>query len=195
MLFAWTLLAGPTASAQATGQGTISGTVTDSSGAVIGGAHLTITDVEANVAHETETNRTGYYEVDDLKPGASSLTITVTADASLLNVESGSNGQVLTTRQVENRPVAGNDTTYLSFLAPSVQANASVSMNQTDTVGSNAVTKDFDVFGQIGINEFNHIDLGAPNTSVTSDQFGWVTTDGSPGSVARWVAIQGRFSF
>jgi len=56
-----------------TGQGTISGTVTDSSGAVIAGAHLTITDVETNVAHETDTNRTGYYEVDNLNPGVYSV--------------------------------------------------------------------------------------------------------------------------
>jgi hypothetical protein len=191
------LMACSFAKAQLTGQGTISGTVKDSSGAAIAGAHLTITDVETNVAHETDTNRTGYYEVDDLNPGvysisasssgfealnrqgitldataylnvplvlkagATSATITVTADASLLDVESGSNGQVLTTRQVENLPVAGNNTTYLSFLAPSVQANASVSQNQTDTVGSNAATKDFGIFGQIGINEFS-LD-GAPN--------------------------------
>jgi Carboxypeptidase regulatory-like domain len=191
------LAASSFAKAQLTGQGTISGTVTDTSGAVIAGAHVTITNVETGVARSTDTNGTGYFEADNLnpgiynitagyagfedlkrqgitleatarldipivlKPGASNSTITVTADASLLNVESGSNGQVLTTRQVENLPVAGNDTTYLNFLAPGVQANTSVSQNQTDTVGSNAVTKDFGTYGQIGINEFS-LD-GAPN--------------------------------
>jgi len=191
------LMACSFARAQVTGQGTISGTVTDSSGAVIVGAHLTITDVETNVARETDTNRTGYYEVNNLnpgvysisagspgfgalkrqgitldatahvnipivlKPGASNASVTVTGDASLLNVESGSSGQVLTTLQVENLPVAGNNTTYLSYLAPSVQANTSVSQNQTDTVGSNAVSKNFGIFGQIGINDFS-LD-GAPN--------------------------------
>jgi len=185
------------AKAQVTGQGAISGIVTDSSGAVVVGAHLTITNVETNVAHETDTNRTGYYEVDNLnpgvysisasssgfevlkrqgitldatahlnipmalKPGAISATVTVTADASLLNLESGSSGQVLTTKQVESLPVAGNNTTYLAYLAPGVQANTSISQNQTDTVGSNAVTKNFGIFGQLGINDFS-LD-GAPN--------------------------------
>jgi hypothetical protein len=185
------------AKAQVTGQGAISGTVADSTGGVIAGAHLTIRNVETNVVHETNANRTGYYEVDNLnpgiysisasssgfevltrqgitldatahlnvpivlKPGAISTTISVTADASLLDVETGSNGQVLTTRQVENLPVAGNNTTYLSYLAPSVQANNSVSQNQTDTVGSNAVSKNFGVFGQLGVNDFS-LD-GAPN--------------------------------
>jgi hypothetical protein len=44
-------------------------------------------------------------------------------------------------------------------------------------------------------NLFNHSVLAAPNTSVTNSQFGWVTADGSPGSVARFVVIQGRFKF
>jgi hypothetical protein len=64
------------------------------------------------------------------------------------------------------------------------------------------VARDFHIAARLNFeasflvfNLFNHIDLGAPNTSVTSNQFGWVTTDGSPGSVARWVAMQGRFSF
>lgn len=191
------LMPGSFAKAQVTGQGTISGTVTDTAGAVIGSAHLTITNVETNVRHDTYTNSAGYYEVDDLNPGIYSIaasfsgfqelirqgitleatarlnvpltlrpgvataTITVNADASLLNMESGSSGQVLTTKQVESLPVAGNDTTYLDFLTPGTQANTSVSQNQTDTVGSNAVTKDFGIFGQLGINEYS-LD-GSPN--------------------------------
>lgn len=191
------VLAGRSALAQATGQGAISGTVTDSTGAVIVGAHLTITNEATNVAQDTVSNSTGYFEVNNLnpgpyrisvqspgfatmvrhgitleatahlniplslKPGASSATITVTAEASLLDVESGSNGQVLTTKQVESLPVAGSNPSYLTYLAPGVQANQSVSQNQTDTVGSTAITKNFGAFGQIGINEFS-LD-GAPN--------------------------------
>ncbi len=61
------------AKAQVTGQGTISGTVSDTSGAAIAGAHLTITNVETNVTHETDTNGTGYFEVGDLNPGVYSI--------------------------------------------------------------------------------------------------------------------------
>jgi hypothetical protein len=45
-------------------------------------------------------------------------------------------------------------------------------------------------------NLFNHENLAAPSTSVTSNQFGWVTADASNGgSVGRWIVIQGRFKF
>jgi hypothetical protein len=197
MFYVWAWLAGGAANAQVTGQGAISGTVADSTGAFIAGAHLTVTNMETNVSHSTVTNPTGYFVVDNvnpgvysisagssgfenlerrgitlratanlkvpltLKPGASLATITVTADASVLDVETGSSGQVLTTKQVESLPVAGTNPTYLTMLAPGVQANISVSQNQTDTGGSNAITKNFGVFGQIGVNDFS-LD-GAPN--------------------------------
>ena len=187
----WICQGGRTANAQVTGQGSITGTVTDASGAVVVGAQVTITNEATNVSVNSATNSTGYYEIDDLNPGTYDIraaapsfesllrqgitleatarlsvplslkaggaaqTVTVTADASLLNTESGSSGQVLTTRQVENLPVAGNDTTYLDLLAPGVQSTYSISQNPTDTVGSNATTRFFGNFGQIGINEFS----------------------------------------
>ena len=128
------------ANAQETGAGVISGTVTDPSGAVVGGAKLTVTDVATNISSTTVTNGTGYYEVDALDPGTYKLQVTspgfesltrlgitleatarlsvplrlvlggsvqnvvVNADASLLNTESGSSGQVLTTTAVGSAP-------------------------------------------------------------------------------------------
>ena len=65
------------AKAQVTGQGAISGTVTDTSGAVIVGAHLTITNVETNVSHDSDTNGTGYFEVNDLNPGTYNISASV----------------------------------------------------------------------------------------------------------------------
>jgi hypothetical protein len=69
--------------------------------------------------------------------------------------------------------------------------------------GVNAnVARDFHIVERLNLettlevyNLFNHDVLAPPNTSVTSNQFGWVTSDGSPGSVGRWIAIQGRFRF
>ena len=72
-------LLGKPARAQVTGQGTISGTVVDSTGAVIVGAQITITNIGTNVSNKTVTNSTGYFEVNNLNPGVRAYKIVVTA--------------------------------------------------------------------------------------------------------------------
>jgi len=54
---------------QGTDLGTIRGTVTDSTGAVIPSATVTVTDALTNSARETKTNSQGNYEMFGLKPG------------------------------------------------------------------------------------------------------------------------------
>jgi Carboxypeptidase regulatory-like domain len=200
------LLARCDASAQVTGQGSISGTVTDSSGAVIAGAPVAVTNVATGVAHDSITNSTGYFEVDNLNPGAYSIsvdasgfehllrsgitleadarvnvplklqpgqavqTITVTADVALLNTESASLGQVLTTRQVEDLTVSGSSPTWLELIAPGVQATTSQAASTGDGGGLIWVglTQDFGNFGHIGHNEFS-LD-GAPNESSGDEE-------------------------
>jgi Carboxypeptidase regulatory-like domain len=190
------------ANAQETGAGVISGTVTDPSGAVVGGAKLTVTDVATNISSTTVTNGTGYYEVDALDPGTYKLQVTspgfesltrlgitleatarlsvplrlvlggsvqnvvVNADASLLNTESGSSGQVLTTRQLEALPVSGSNPTWLALIAPGVQGTVGQAASTGNTGGLlwTGLTSDFGTFGQIGVNEFS-LD-GAPNMTL-----------------------------
>ena len=48
---------------------TLLGTVTDSSGAVVAGAKITITETKTGVVHSATTNDSGNYEVPDLAPG------------------------------------------------------------------------------------------------------------------------------
>jgi Carboxypeptidase regulatory-like domain len=48
---------------------TLLGTVTDSSGAVVAGAKITITEMKTGVIHSATTNESGNYEVADLAPG------------------------------------------------------------------------------------------------------------------------------
>src|SRR5215472_12730249 len=48
---------------------TLLGTVTDSSGAVVAGARITIVEVKTGIAHAATTNESGNYEVPDLAPG------------------------------------------------------------------------------------------------------------------------------
>ena len=61
---------------QGTDLGTIRGTVTDSTGAVIPSATVTVTDALTNSARETKTNSQGNYEMFGLKPGTYRVVIT-----------------------------------------------------------------------------------------------------------------------
>jgi len=61
---------------QGTDLGTIRGTVTDSTGAVIPGATVTVTDALTNTVRETRTNSQGNYEMFGLKPGTYRVAIT-----------------------------------------------------------------------------------------------------------------------
>ncbi len=193
---AW--LAGMPLWAQATGQATIVGTVTDQTGAVIVGAQLTVTNAETNVSHNSVTNSTGYFEVNSINPGTYNIlvtapgferlfrrgitldvdarlsvplqlqpgkdveTVTVTADATLLNTESGSSGQVLTTKQLEELPVSGSSVTNLVMIAPGVQGQLGQAAGGGDGgLSWTGLTQDFGSFGHVGINEFT-LD-GVPN--------------------------------
>ncbi len=61
---------------QGTDLGTIRGTVTDSTGAVIPGVTVTVTDALTNTVRETRTNSQGYYEMFGLKSGTYRVAIT-----------------------------------------------------------------------------------------------------------------------
>jgi hypothetical protein len=53
---------------------TISGRVTDASGAVVAGATITIVDVDTNFTSDSKTNSEGFYRVPSLRPGPYRLT-------------------------------------------------------------------------------------------------------------------------
>lgn len=63
------------ASAQTTGAGTILGTITDSTGAVIPGVKVTVVGTETGFRFEAVTNNDGYYFVPYLRPGTYNVTV------------------------------------------------------------------------------------------------------------------------
>jgi hypothetical protein len=71
------LLVAATVWAQVSG-GTISGTVTDSSGGVVPGASISITNTQTNVIREAVTDDKGLYVVPNLLPGSYTVTATAT---------------------------------------------------------------------------------------------------------------------
>src|SRR5579863_4547068 len=61
--------------AQSTNSGTIVGTVTDSSGAVVGSATVTLTDTATKSSRTTTTNDAGRYTLVDVAPSAYEMTV------------------------------------------------------------------------------------------------------------------------
>jgi hypothetical protein len=61
--------------AQSTSTGTVAGSVTDPSGAVVAGASVALTDTATNIARSTTTNATGRYIYVDVNPGIYNLTV------------------------------------------------------------------------------------------------------------------------
>ena len=72
---ALTLLAVFAAWAQTTGLSTIVGTITDSTGAVIPGAKVNVTNIETSFHFEAVSNQEGYYYVPYLRPGTYNLSV------------------------------------------------------------------------------------------------------------------------
>ena len=62
------LLAAPAAHAQL-GVATITGRITDGSGAVVGGATIVVTNTDTNFSYNTVTNAEGIFRVPSLQPG------------------------------------------------------------------------------------------------------------------------------
>jgi hypothetical protein len=63
------------ASAQTTGAATIVGTVTDTTGAIVPGAKVTVVNTQTGFNFEGETNNEGYYYVPYLRPGVYNVTV------------------------------------------------------------------------------------------------------------------------
>ena len=72
-IFAGLLIAAAGASAQ-TSAGSISGLVTDSSGAIVPGVSIEVTDIDRNVGVETTTNEAGFYLATPLPSGRYRIT-------------------------------------------------------------------------------------------------------------------------
>src|SRR5947207_1849579 len=75
VVLALVLLTVSAALAQTTGAATIVGNVTDSTGALIPGAKVTVVNRQTNFQFEGLTNQDGYYYIPYLRPGVYSVTV------------------------------------------------------------------------------------------------------------------------
>ena len=145
---------------QAGATGTILGTVTDNSGAVVANASVDVTNTATNVSKHTETTSSGDFTVPYLQPGTYSVTVqaqgfqksmvqnitlvvaqearanvtlkpgsttesvTVEANAVALDTDSATVSQTVTQEQVNELPLNGRNFLSLLFIgAGAVQTN------------------------------------------------------------------------
>lgn len=191
------LLCFPSAAIAQTGQGIISGIITDQVGASVTNAQVEIRNTTTNVILKATTNDTGYYEVRGLNPGpyevsvvasgfersvrpnidlladghpsiditlkvgSSNETVTVTDAAPLIDTQSVSIGQVITSEEMSGLP-NGQSPIWLAMISPGVQSNYAQNYSLGGASTSwNGAGPQFGAYGRIGANEFS-LD-GAPN--------------------------------
>jgi hypothetical protein len=68
---------------QSVSSGTVAGTITDPSGAVVAGATVTLTDVSTNIPRTATTNASGRYFFADVTPGTFTITVSKTGFSSV----------------------------------------------------------------------------------------------------------------
>ena len=143
-----------------TNRGSISGTVSDQSQAVMGGVTVTITNLGTNEVRKVTTAANGSYSATNLEPvsykleaefagfkktvvdaakvdtatnttvnivlqtGSIETQVTVSADATSVNTESGSLSNTVTERQIQDVPLVNRSVLDLALTLPNVSGDA-----------------------------------------------------------------------
>jgi len=89
-----------------------------------------------------------------LSVGQSSQQITVYADASLLNMSSGSDGQVMSTQQIEDTPTAGANPLLLLKFSSAIQTSDASNLYMNGSYNAGAANSRIGAAGQISKNEY-----------------------------------------
>jgi len=147
--------------AQSTSTGTIVGTVTDQSGAIVNGATVTLTDTATKAARTATTNEAGRYAFVDVAPGAYEITFgkqTFSTSKSQISVKVG----VTTTLNMSLQVGGSNVVVEVTAVGTELQT-----MNAT--VGNTVTALAIDNLPSIGrdVNTFIELQPGvAPDGSV-----------------------------
>jgi Carboxypeptidase regulatory-like domain/TonB dependent receptor len=123
---------------QGTDLGTIRGTVTDSAGAVIPGAAITITDTSTGAARATTTNGQGNYEVFGLSPGTYTVTITASGMSQMEIKDVTLHGSDVASADAQLKISQGSQTVTVSSEAVSIDTE---DQTISETITSTAVTE------------------------------------------------------
>jgi hypothetical protein len=208
-----------------TNRGGIAGTVTDTSGAVLPGASVTITNLGTGETLSLVTSNRGTYAAPILDPveyrvavelsgfkkavvqrvkvdtattmtvnvklelGGLASELTVTAESTLLNAESGTHGQTITERQIVEMPLNNRSVLDLALTAPNVTGAAGT---EDPTLESELPTPGMNLFvngGRAGSTSI--LADGARNTGVG---LGRAVVTFSPDTVQEFTVQTSNFS-
>ena len=206
---------------------TLSGTVSDPSGAIVGGATVTVTNQATNVTQTTQTNLAGLYSFSNLPPGqyrtavrnagfkefiksdlvlhvgdtvsldfrlelgAATESVSVVANAVLINTENATVGTVIERQTIDSMPLNGRSFQGLITLSPGVG---------TVTAGT-GTTGQFVVNGQRTDTSYFTVDgvsanVGAPLLgSLSSNGTGSTPTNSATGGFNNMVSVDALQEF
>src|SRR5215469_584567 len=113
---------------------TVVGTVTDSTGAVVVGAKVTLTEADTNVSRTGQTNESGNYVFPDLPPGNYFVTVEMTGFKK--QEQRGVSLLVDTTQRVDIQLQPGNvtETVEVTGAPPSLQTESADTGRKMETM-------------------------------------------------------------
>jgi hypothetical protein len=122
---------------QGTDLGTIRGTVTDASGAVIPNATVSVMDALTNTARETRTNSQGNYEMFGLKPGTYRVTVTAAGMSKEEITDIVLNGSDTVSADAVLKVSSAQESVVVSLEAPAINTEdqtISQTLNNTEVI-------------------------------------------------------------
>src|SRR5580658_4816582 len=159
--------------AQSTTNGAISGTVTDSTGAVLPDIIVNLKSTEKGFTNSTKTNGQGFYQFPLLEPGTYAITISatsfktstvtttvsvgstsivsttveVTSQAELLQTETAEVSTTFNAREIAEVPNPGNDLSFVAQTAAGSVMNTGMGMGNFSSFGVSATSNLFTLDG------------------------------------------------
>jgi hypothetical protein len=150
------------AHAQSGNQGSVQGTVHDTTGAVVPQATITVKDDASGAVRSTQTDSQGFFAIESLEPGTYS--VTVTAKGFTTSVTKGETIAPGQQRSSDTTLAVGSSTQQVT-----VQANAVQVETQSSAIASTITAKQVE---NIMVNGRNFQALGQLAPGVTSTQSG-----------------------
>ena len=103
--------------------GNLVGTITDSSGAVVAGAKVTITETRENVSRPATTNDSGFYSFPDVPPGVYKVTVEKQGFKTIVRNEVGVSVSTTVHVDLSLQPGAVNETITVEVTLPPLQTD------------------------------------------------------------------------
>ena len=145
------------------------GTISDPSGALVAGAKVTITSEVTGAAHETVSNRSGFYTVADLAPGKYTVAVNAPGFSPLTSTNNNLDPSLPATINLSLQPGGGKEQVEVRAEESTLQADSS-------TLGRVVTGKQMEA---LPLDGRNPIYVALTKAGVTSGPTGPTTANGS----------------